>query len=305
MRGAEGLAVAPTAPVTSGGARRLAERPEPAAGSAGLAARPSPGAGPALRIIRRPVSGGRPAVLLHGLASTATAWQRLLAEPAAADLDAVLADLPWRSEHVFDWSRQLGEHNPVPEVLEAAGGRSRGGVGTVIAHSFSGNLLLEFLSRELERGADPFRRYGIRRLVFVSTFYRRSAEDFEWGLGGNLERDFVRIMAEGLHTHGGGRLDPEVCESMARKVCERVGPYGWLRFSQVYLRTPWLRPELFSLPCLVVCGGHDGALPESEALAADLPAARFHVIPECGHYPMAERPSTLAAVIGRFLKRSS
>jgi pimeloyl-ACP methyl ester carboxylesterase len=273
-----------------------------------------PAAEPVPLLVRhRPAAGAaggvpaRRALLLHGLASSPTVWDGLLGR-VPDGLETWTAELPWRADHVQPWSRQdedrQGEDRQGrTDWIAAALDEVPGGPDLVVAHSFSANLLLDFLSREAAMGRDPLGRYGIGAIVLVSPFYRRSADDFAWDALAGMQRDFLDIMEEGLGTHPGRRVDPEIRLHMARRVCERVGPYGWMRFFEAYLRTPWLRTELIDVPVVVVTGRRDVAAAESELLAADLPRAELHVIPECGHYPMAEHPALFSALVGGALNQ--
>lgn len=267
------------------------------AGSAGApAGAPSP-----LYVRYRPADGGPTlrGLLLHGLAGSGTVWDGLW-ENAPAGLEAWTAELPWRAEFVARWGQQ--EHDT--EGIPAALGQVPGGAQLVIAHSFSANLLLEHLSGQAARGADPIGQYGIRGIVLVSPFYRRLAGDFEWDVAAGLQQKFLHLMEEGIRSRPGRPIDPELRRQMARRVCERVGPHGWLKFFQTYLRTPWLRTDLIKVPCLVVTGSEDFAAEESATLATDLPDAELRVIPGQGHYPMAEDPRLFSALLDEFISRS-
>ncbi|WP_329468135.1 alpha/beta fold hydrolase [Streptomyces sp. NBC_01431] len=263
---------------------------------------PTAGLAPLL-VHHRPALAGaagpaRRGLLLHGLASSHTVWDQLL-DRLPAGVETWTAELPWRADHVLPWSRQQQRTDWIAAALDQV----PGGPEVVVAHSYSANLLLDFLSRQAAAGCDPLSRYGIGGIVLVSPFYRREADDFAWDAISGMQRDFLHIMEEGIRTHSGRPIDPEIRLHMARRVCERVGPYGWLRFFEVYLRTPWLRTELIGVPVVVVTGRQDFASAESERLAADLPRAELRVIPECGHYPMAERPELFSALVGGFLNQ--
>lgn len=57
------------------------------------------------------------------------------------------------------------------------------------------------------------------------------------------------------------------------------------------------------LPCLAVCGDHDGATPPDlvRETAALIQGSRFELIRGAGHIPCVEQPAALSALIGRFL----
>ena len=251
-------------------------------------------------LVRQRHTGEAPrlrALLLHGLASGSSVWDPLWHHAPAA-LDSWVADLPWRGDHVSEWGRQYDSPDWMTACLESV----PGGVDVVVAHSFSANLLLDHLSRAAARGVDPRAAYGIKGIVLVSPFYRRSPDDFGWDAVADMQRNFVAITEEGIRLRPGKPIDPEILHDMARRVCERAGLYGWMRFLNLYLHTPWLHTGLIDVPALVVTGAQDFAAAESEPLAADLPAAELHTLGDCGHYPMFEQPERFTALLGRFVE---
>jgi pimeloyl-ACP methyl ester carboxylesterase len=94
---------------------------------------------------------------------------------------------------------------------------------------------------------------------------------------------------------------------MTLRIRDRVGPYGWVRFFETYLRTPRLRTERLRAPCLVVSGERDFVRfpADAQALAAALPDSRLHVLADCGHFPMVEQPAELATLVAAFLAEAS
>ncbi|MBY8879821.1 alpha/beta fold hydrolase [Actinacidiphila acidipaludis] len=251
-------------------------------------------------LVRQRHTGDAPrlrALMLHGLASGSSVWDPLWRH-APAELDSWVADLPWRGDHVSEWGRQSDSPDWMAACLEAV----PGAVDVVVAHSFSANLLLDHLSRAAARGEDPCAVYGIRGIVLVSPFYRRSPDDFGWDAVAGMQRNFLAITEEGIRLRPGRPIDPEILRDMARRVCERAGLYGWMRFLNLYLHTPWLHTGLIDVPALVVTGTEDFAAAESVALAADLPAAELQTLGGCGHYPMFEQPERFTALLGRFVE---
>ncbi|MFJ3793103.1 alpha/beta fold hydrolase [Kitasatospora sp. NPDC090091] len=272
----------------------------PAAGpaSAGAAAAP---AVPPVAVHR---CGGDPArgrmLLLHGLANSASVWDAYLGAAARDDGPEIwAAELPWRGDAVARCSAQGDVVPYLAEALRAV----PGGAGVVMGHSMGANGLLEFLSRRLAHGVDPFTEFGIRGLILVSPFYRRTAEDFTWQCVETAVRNFVQIMEDGVRVHAGDRLPPELARELGGRVRDRVGAYGWFRFFETYLATPKLRTGGFTVPCLVVAGEHDFAAPPAEGrlLAADLPDAEFHQMSDSGHFLMIEQAAGFAAVVDRFV----
>ncbi|MCA6094682.1 alpha/beta hydrolase [Streptomyces sp. SCA3-4] len=262
---------------------------------------------PAPVIVQRRTAGeaceGR-MLLLHGLANSGSVWDAYIEHGRRAGGPEVwTADLPWRGDGVATWSRR---GDVVPHMADALGAVP-GGAGVVVAHSMGANVLLEFLDRRLRQGVDPFAEFGIRALVLVSPFYRRTPEEFDWETLTSSIGGFDSLMAEGIRVHSGERLPEEDRHALGERVRDRVGPYGWLRFFETYLATPRLATGLFTVPCLVVAGEHDFAAPPEEGrrLAADLPDAEFRLLPDCGHFLMIEQAQRFAAVVGQFVSTSS
>ena len=250
-------------------------------------------------IVTRHTSGDLGRVLfLHGLANSSAVWESVVSR-ISPGVEAWTADLPWCGDGCDEWSHERDPVSYLAQTLDQVCGE----IDVVVAHSFSANLLLELLSRRAVAGVDPRHRHGLRGLVLVSPFYRRSPGDFTWTDLTRFPGVFQQIMETGIAVQSGGRIEPEIQRHMALRVCERVGPHGWARFLETYLRTPWLRTDLITLPCLVVAGRRDFSPPlgESAALAADLPFGRLHPVANAGHFSMTEQPTELAALIDRFL----
>ncbi|MFJ9715266.1 alpha/beta fold hydrolase [Streptomyces sp. NPDC101213] len=249
-----------------------------------------PGTGSVRR--RTAATGGPRLLLVHGLAENDSVW-----EPTAAllppEYEVWTARLPWSAEGVPDWGTDADLVGPLDRALAAV----PGGPQVVVAHSMSADVLLDLVDRESRRGGDALARLGIRGLVLVSPFYRRTAGEFDWDTISYYLNDFHLIMEEGLRVHSGDRLPAELRAAMGERVRDRVGPYGWLRFFELYLRTPQLQTGRVTVPCLVLGGEKDFAAPpgESVALAAALPDARALVLPGCGHFPMIEEAERFAS----------
>lgn len=229
-------------------------------------------------------------LLLHGLGSSREVWQRFVAQAPPA-LELWVAELPWANSSDPRWSHDSDATTWVASALRAVEGET----DLVIAHSFAANLMLELLCRH--EAPAP------KAAVLVSPFYRPSAEHFDWAAIARYLNDFHDILEEGLQVSAGDRLDGETRAAIARRIRERIGPYGWSRFFGAYLRTPFLPVEELTVPLLVVSGERDTAAWPSDgrALADAAPLSRYTAVPDCGHFAMAERPEQLAVHVAEFL----
>ncbi|MCX4807329.1 alpha/beta fold hydrolase [Streptomyces sp. NPDC058682] len=247
---------------------------------------------------RRTHGGGPRALLLHGLAASDSVWDRTV--PLLPDTYEIwTARLPWRTEAIGDWGGQANLKGWLAKALEAV----PGGAEVVVAHSMAANVLLDLLDQKNRGGTDAPRRFGIRALVLVSPFYRGSAEAFDWNTLSHYLNDFHLIMEEGIRVHSDGRYPADVQEAMGRRVRDQVGPYGWFRFFDLYLRTPTLQTGRITVPTLVLGGEEDFAASPDEgvALADALPDAVSRVLPGCGHFPMLEAAELFAAAVRDFI----
>ncbi|MCF4140810.1 alpha/beta hydrolase [Streptomyces sp. Tue 6430] len=205
--------------------------------------------GPGTEAVRRrtAATGGPRLLLVHGLAENDSVWEASAAL-LPPEYEVWTARLPWSAEGVPDWGTDGDLVGPLARALAAV----PGGPQVVVAHSMSADVLLDLVDRESRQGGDALARLGIRGLVLVSPFYRRTAGEFDWDTISHYLNDFHLIMEEGLRVHSGDRLPAELRAAMGERVRDRVGPYGWLRFFELYLRTPQLQTGRVTVPCLVL-----------------------------------------------------
>ncbi|MEV5974978.1 alpha/beta hydrolase [Streptomyces sp. NPDC051921] len=235
--------------------------------------------------------------LLHGLAGTPAVWRACRAvAPKGALL--VPVDLSWPMNGT---ARPDGAGDPA-ELVARAVRATRAQV--VVAHSFAATALLEYLAREAERPASEAAGPPLLGAVCVSPFYRTAKRDFDWSTIAYYLNRFHLILEEGLAMSSGGRLSADARASMALRVRERIGPYGWMDFFGAYLRTPSLPLHRVRTPVLAIAGAGDRAARPSDAaaLVRALPAGRLEVLPGCGHFPMAEHPFRFAELLADFLR---
>ncbi|MFF5428034.1 MULTISPECIES: alpha/beta fold hydrolase [unclassified Streptomyces] len=228
--------------------------------------------------------------LLHGLAGTTAVWRACRAA-APEGSRFVPVDISWPAHGTAGPRAPEEPAELVARALRATRAQ------VVVAHSFAATALLEYLVRE--EGAGP----PLLGAVCVSPFYRAERRDFDWATIDYYLTRFHLILEEGLAVTSGGRLSAATRASMARRVRERIGPYGWMDFFGAYLRTPGLPLDRVRTPVLAVTGAHDLAARPSDAaaLVRALPAGRLHVLPGCGHFPMAEQPDRFTGVLSDFL----
>ncbi|GAB3898698.1 hypothetical protein GCM10029964_083600 [Kibdelosporangium lantanae] len=241
-------------------------------------------------VLRRHTRGdlGR-LLVLHGLATSSTLWRDFVAR-APEGYEIWSADLPWRGMGVPGWPRT----DLLATLAETITGVP-GGVDCVVAHSFTTLLLLDLLCRA--------RTPPVRAVVLTTPMYRARADEFTWDTAKEHLEGFHRILEEGIRVHARRPLDDDRVRRLGMRMRDAIGPYGWSRFFQTYMDTPWLRLRQVTVPCLVLTGDEDFAAPPAEgrALADRLPRARLREFTGSGHFLMTERPDDFTAEVTRFL----
>lgn len=249
-------------------------------------------------------------LLLHGLGTNWRVWNRYgdplnahwgVSDPPVQclaerpDPEVWAGELPWKGGDNADWARHPDPKLWIAEAINAVPDRP----DIVVAHSFAATMLLELATGPIRDQVLS----GVRGLVLVSPFYKSSFEDFSWGVMSAYLNGFVNIMAEGIRVNAKGRpIAGDVLMAMAERVRDRVGPYGWMRFFETYLRTPEMRVEDVDIACQIITGTGDIAAPPSDGrtLADRIPYAGFTLIDHCGHFPMIEAPAEFGSAIEQF-----
>jgi pimeloyl-ACP methyl ester carboxylesterase len=234
-------------------------------------------------------------LLLHGLGGNPSTWDRFV-RCGVPGYEVWDADLPWQGLAGPDWTRRCDPRRVVADLVNGvAPGCPRRPFDVVVAHSYAAGLLMAALA------ADEVRPGAV---VLVSPFYRRDAGSFDWPTISYSLNDFHRVFVEALQVSSARRTSRTHCEWLGRQLRDRVGPYGWMAFFELYLRTPFLRLDDVRVPVLVVRGNTDVAsrAEDSGQLTRALPNARFAGLDGCGHFPMIERPEQFSRVVGLFLE---
>ncbi|MFJ8860127.1 alpha/beta fold hydrolase [Streptomyces sp. NPDC102451] len=242
--------------------------------------------------LRRPASGGDPrrVLLLHGLGGTAAVWERM-APLADERLELWDAELPWRGMAGTDQSLLTDPGQVLAGLADAS-------YDGVVAHSFAAGILLE----EYASGRIP-----PRPTVLLSPFHKSTPGEFDWSSITYYLNGFHQVFEEALEVGDTGRYAARHRTWLARQLRDLVGPYGWMRFFECYLRSPFVDLDAVRAPVLVVSGEKDtAAFPrDGRALAAGLPDARFELLAGCGHFPMQEQSAQVARLLSDFLLPAS
>ncbi|GAB3892793.1 hypothetical protein GCM10029964_068270 [Kibdelosporangium lantanae] len=239
--------------------------------------------------LRRATSAGRPVkiLLLHGLGGRPATWDRFV-DQVADPAEVWVAELPWHSQATTEWAWPADQTGVLVDLL------ADNDFDAVVAHSFAAGLLVEAYAT----GA-----VVQRPTVLVGACYRPRPEDFDWPTISRYLNGFHRIFGEALRVDDTGRYPEKYRDWMAVYLRDQIGPYGWMRWFENYLRSPFLDLSGVTAPVLVTSGDGDIAAPPTDghALAAALPNGRFVPLADCGHFPMLEKPELMAQIVGDFL----
>jgi pimeloyl-ACP methyl ester carboxylesterase len=106
---------------------------------------------------------------------------------------------------------------------------------------------------------------------------------------------------------GSSRLDRERAhyERLLLR-CESMDPQTGLRYLDVFAAAPDLLGRLgdIAVPTLIVQGRHDTVIPQKTAhlLHGAIPDARYHEVPDAGHFPSLSSSEEFNAVLSAFLE---
>ena len=101
------------------------------------------------------------------------------------------------------------------------------------------------------------------------------------------------------------RLDEQALTDRIMAMADGVGLEGFLRQQEAIMARPDSRPLLGNIGCptLVLCGDSDLLTPPdcSQEMAAGIPGAILHMVPQCGHMSTMERPELVNAAMRQWL----
>lgn len=229
-------------------------------------------------------------LFVHGLASGRGTW-RAIVDIVDPRCELWVADMPWRGIGVPGWTAA-----PVEHWIDVAVSAVPHGPDVIVAHSFATSAVLAWLD---QRGVMADAR--VAGAILVSPLYRRYEADFDWHTLTQYVDRFDEIIYEGIRHHAGPRAS--AARDVASRVRDLIGPLGWVRFFETYLRTPRFRVERLALPVLIVSGTADTVAHPSDAraLADALPGATLATLPGEHHFPMVTAAPACSRVFNDFL----
>jgi pimeloyl-ACP methyl ester carboxylesterase len=141
-------------------------------------------------------------------------------------------------------------------------------------------------------------------LVLMSPFYCAPGHSPGWDDIDHYARDVHARFIDALRIRlGEGHDRDDILNAMAAKLTQRVLPDGVMALFQLYLGSRSWALKSLGTPATIVLGDREGPMVTrgAQALADALPAAVLHILPDCGHYPMHERPASLNRLLERVI----
>lgn len=228
-------------------------------------------------------------LLLHGLEEQARMWTQTC--PHLEERYQLFSlDMPWSRRESSRWGAFCSPDIWLREALKLLPCQPQ----AIIAHSFGGNALLEYLqSHTLPT---------LRALVIVSSYYRSSFDAIDWPTFHEGVANFRLVLQDGIRVRKGTVTDASFLEAMADKVHELTGPLSWTEWFRMFMRTPALDLARLDYPVLVVGGTDDySSTPASNTeLAQAFPHGELSLL-ECGHFCMLELPDAFGQLVREFL----
>ncbi len=257
-------------------------------------------------------SGGPVVALVHGIASRAAQWERVMAV-LGETCHVIAPDLLGHGESAKprgDYS--LGAHACGVRDLLATLGHDR---VSLVGHSLGGGIAMQFAYQFPERvqrlalvssgGLGPEVSPWLRAatlpgsewvLPVIAGPWVRKAGGYGAGLLAKVRVTVPEGVAEALHGYAslGDRATREAFVHTARSVLDVRGQRVDAR-DRLYLAA--------ELPLLVVWGARDAIIPvaHGRSLAAQVPRTRLEVFERSGHFPHLTEPDRLAAVLAQFV----
>ncbi|MCB8839807.1 alpha/beta fold hydrolase [Aurantimonas sp. VKM B-3413] len=244
------------------------------------------------------VSGeGMPVVLIHGLGGTANTYEPLM--EALSSYRVIRIDMPGSGR------------SPVPHDAPTI-------------ESFASDIVRAVRSLAVERahfvghslGTIVCQKIAADNPALVASLALYGAlteppEGARTGLGKRAQMARAGEMSEiadqivGATLAPGTRSSQPAVAAFVRESVMRQNPEGYARTCEALAKAERVDSRLISVPTLLVTGENDPVAPVAMAreLADAIAGASLHVLAQCGHWSLVERPAECSRKLVEFLRR--
>lgn len=234
-------------------------------------------------------------LLLHGIGSSATAWNRQI-ERLGKQFSCIAPDLPGYGDSPDASGGGLdGIVEDIAAVLD-------GQQAHVVGVSFGALAALALARRHPEQ---------VKSLTLADATLGRALlppdERERWlQHRAKLAQGLASLSVERAAQIAGPGASAEVVQEIATHM-RRARPQGYMAVANAIAATdarPWL--DTIRKPALVICGEHDSVtgLDVSRFMARHLPQARMLTIAGAGHAPHIEEPDQFAEAVRSFVREA-
>ena len=130
---------------------------------------------------------------------------------------------------------------------------------------------------------------------------RLAAQALQEGVAGAVQEMLPRLLSATTREAAADRVDS------LRQVMESTLPATYAAAQRAMAQRPDMSAQLpeIDVPTLVICGQDDQITPPAEmrTMAAAIPGARYHEVPQAGHLAPWEQPQSVNAAVREFLTR--
>jgi 3-oxoadipate enol-lactonase len=243
-------------------------------------------------------------LFIHGAGDSAAVWNQQVARLAAAHRTLAL-DLPGHGSRLTEQAHANHGANAaeVARALEAAAIQHP----VLVGHSMGGGVALTYLLGSETAGTASIPQAAVRGLVLVSSGARlRMHPTFLATAQQRAAANPAAPLAEPLVPPErclGPNPTPEVLAWLASQEGRATAQAVYADFQANDAFDVMARLGEILVPTLIIGGADDGMAPAKfqQYLADHIPNARLVLIPDTGHYPMAEQPAAFHNALTEFL----
>lgn len=234
-------------------------------------------------------------LFVHGMVEGEEVWAPVLPHIGLEE-QVITLEMPWSGKYGGLWGLKM----PPEEWLRLALKVHEIKPDAIAGHSFGANSCLQYL--------DKYPQQQLRALLLISPFFKEKIEQVTWSLFHRYVNEFERFIALSISLRQTSRkLSDEMFAIILQKLRDQFGCYSWVQFWQLFERTPLLRLQQLTMPCLIITGAEDfsSAADDVAVLAGLLPDAHLVVHPDCSHFCLTTREAETVQLMTEFMQQHS
>ena len=249
-------------------------------------------------IVAEVTGGGMPVVMIHGLGGTGNSYEPMM--EALSGYRVIRIDMPGSGRS------PMPHDAPTIESFAADIVRAVRSLGVERAH-FVGHSLGTIVCQKIAADTP-----GLVASLALFGALTEPPEGARTGLGKRAQMARAGEMSEIADQIVGATLAPGTKSSQpavaafVRESVMRQNPEGYARTCEALAKATRVDARMIAVPTLLVTGENDPVAPVAMArdLADTISGASLHVLPQCGHWSLLEKPLECSRMLIDFLKRA-